>query len=260
MAVRGQDIASVIRRQIEEFGQKLTMVDVGVVVEVGDGIARIHGLAGVGSIELLEFEGGTVGMALNLEEDGVGAVILGDPRSVREGTEVRSTGRVAELPVGEGFLGRVVDALGKPIDGKGPIETGKRRPAEIMAPGVADRQSVNTPVQTGVKAIDAMIPIGRGQRELIIGDRSLGKTTPGHGYDYQSEGRRPALHLRGDRAKGGQGRTDSGSSRAAWRDGTHHRRGRDGRRPRSNAVPCALRRLRHGRGIHAAGQGRPNRV
>jgi len=177
MAVRGQDIASVIRRQIEEFGQKLTMVDVGVVVEVGDGIARIHGLSGVGSVELLEFEGGAVGMALNLEEDGVGAVILGDPRSVREGTEVRSTGRVADLPVGEAFLGRVVDALGSPIDGKGPIETDRRRPAEVVAPGVADRQPVDTPVQTGVKAIDAMIPIGRGQRELIIGDRSLGKTT-----------------------------------------------------------------------------------
>jgi F-type H+-transporting ATPase subunit alpha len=177
MAVRGQDIASVIRRQIEEFGQKLTMVDVGVVVEVGDGIARIHGLSGVGSVELLEFDGGAVGMALNLEEDGVGAVILGDPLSVREGTEVRGTGRVADLPVGEAFLGRVVDALGNPIDGKGPIDADKRRPAEIMAPGVADRQSVDTPMQTGVKAIDAMIPIGRGQRELIIGDRSLGKTT-----------------------------------------------------------------------------------
>ena len=177
MAVRGQDIASVIKRQIEEFGQDLTMTDVGVVVEVGDGIARIHGLAGVGSTELLEFEGGTIGMALNLEEDGVGAVILGDPLSVREGTEVRSPGRVAELPVGPEFLGRVVDPLGKPIDGKGPIKSSKTRPAEILAPGVAARQSVTVPVQTGIKAIDSMFAIGRGQRELIIGDRGIGKTT-----------------------------------------------------------------------------------
>ena len=177
MAVRGQDIASVIKRQIEEFGQDLTMTDVGVVVEVGDGIARIHGLSGVGSTELLEFEGGTIGMALNLEEDGVGAVILGDPLSVQEGTEVRSTGRVAELPVGKEFLGRVVDPLGRPIDGKGPIKSTKTRPAEIVAPGVAARQSVTVPVQTGIKAIDAMVAIGRGQRELIIGDRGIGKTT-----------------------------------------------------------------------------------
>ena len=177
MAVRGQDIASVIKRQIEEFGHELTMVDVGVVVEVGDGIARIHGLSGVGSNELLEFSGGVIGMALNLEEDGVGAVIIGDALGVKEGSEVRGTGRIAELPVGDQFLGRVVDALGRPIDGKGPIKSDRQRPAEIVAPDVASRQSVATPVQTGIKAIDAMIPIGRGQRELIIGDRSTGKTT-----------------------------------------------------------------------------------
>ena len=177
MAVRGQDIASVIKRQIEEFGHELTMVDVGMVVEVGDGIARIHGLSGVGANELLEFPGGVVGMALNLEEDSVGAVIFGDPLKVKEGGEVRSTGRIAELPVGEQFLGRTVDALGRPIDGKGPIKTDKSRPAEVVAPDVASRKSVDTPVQTGIKAIDAMIPIGRGQRELIIGDRSTGKTT-----------------------------------------------------------------------------------
>ena len=177
MAVRGQDIASVVKRQIEEFGHELTMVDVGVVVEVGDGIARIHGLSGVGVNELLDFSGGTTGMALNLEEDSVGAVILGDPLEIKEGSEVRGTGRIVEVPVGEQFLGRVVDALGVPIDGKGPVKTDKRRPAEIVAPDVASRQSIDTPVQTGIKPIDAMIPIGRGQRELIIGDRSTGKTT-----------------------------------------------------------------------------------
>ncbi len=177
MTIRGQDIASVIKRQIEEFGAQLTMVDVGVVVEAGDGIARIHGLSGVAYNELLEFEGGVMGMALNLEEDSVGAVVLGDQAAVKEGSEVRSTGRIVEVPVGEALIGRVVDALGRPIDGKGPIRATKTRPVEIVAPNVAVRQSVNTPVQTGIKAIDAMTPIGRGQRELIIGDRSTGKTT-----------------------------------------------------------------------------------
>ena len=176
MAVRGQDIASVIKRQIEEFGQELTMVDVGTVIEVGDGIARVHGLSGVGANELLEFEGGITGMALNLEEDGVGAVLLGEAEAVKEGSEVRGTGRVMEVPVGDAMLGRVVDALGAPIDAKGAIDTEENAAVEVIAPGVAARQEVNVPVQTGVKAIDSMVPIGRGQRELIIGDRATGKT------------------------------------------------------------------------------------
>lgn len=176
MAVRGQDIASVIKRQIEEFGQDLSMVDVGVVIEVGDGIARVHGLSGVGANELLAFEGGAVGLALNLEEDGVGAVVLGDHVSIKEGTEVRGTGRVMEIPVGDSMLGRVVNALGEPIDAKGPIKTSENALVEVVAPGVAERQEVNVPVQTGVKAIDSMVPVGRGQRELIIGDRATGKT------------------------------------------------------------------------------------
>ena len=176
MAVRGQDIASVIKRQIEEFGQELTMVDVGTVIEVGDGIARVHGLSGVGANELLEFEGGVTGMALNLEEDGVGSVLLGEAEAVKEGSEVRGTGRVVEVPVGGAMLGRVVDALGAPIDAKGAIATEETVAVEVIAPGVAARQEVNVPVQTGVKAIDSMVPIGRGQRELIIGDRATGKT------------------------------------------------------------------------------------
>ena len=176
MAVRGQDIASVIKRQIEDFGRDLTMVEVGTVVEVGDGVARIHGLSGVSYSELLAFESGVTGLALNLEEDGVGAVILGDPLSVKEGSEVRSTDRIVEVAVGPELIGRVVDALGEPIDGKGPAGTTSTMPAEIVAPDVASRRSVNTPVQTGIKAIDGMIPIGRGQRELIIGDRSTGKS------------------------------------------------------------------------------------
>ena len=176
MAVRGQDIASVIRRQIEDFGRDMTMVEVGTVVEVGDGVARIHGLSGVSYSELLAFESGVTGLALNLEEDGVGAVILGDPLSVKEGSEVRSTDRIVEVAVGAELIGRVVDALGEPIDGKGPTGTSVTMPAEIVAPDVASRRSVDSPVQTGIKAIDGMIPIGRGQRELIIGDRSTGKS------------------------------------------------------------------------------------
>ena len=152
------------------------MVDVGVVIEVGDGIARIHGLAGVGANELVEFEGGATGMALNLEEDSVGAVILGDPEGVKEGTEVRGTGRVMEVPVSDAVLGRVVNALGEPLDAKGPIESTESALIEVIAPGVAQRQEVNIPVQTGVKAIDSMVPVGRGQRELVIGDRATGKT------------------------------------------------------------------------------------
>ena len=176
MTTRGQDIVSVIRRQIEEFGSELTLVDVGTVVEVGDGIARIQGLQGAQYNEILEFPGGIMGLALNLEEDTVGAAIMGDPNAIKEGDTVRSTGRIIEVPVGDALIGRVVDPLGRPLDGKGPINATRTLPVERIAPNVVTRQSVDTPVQTGVKAIDAMIPIGRGQRELIIGDRSTGKT------------------------------------------------------------------------------------
>ena len=176
MTTRGQDLAAVIKRQIEEFGGDLTMVDVGTVTEVGDGIARIHGLGGVQYTELLAFPGDVIGMAMNLEEDAVGAAIMGDDSKIKEGDEVRSTGRVAEVPVGNDLIGRTVDALGRPIDGKGPLRTENTRPIERVAPNVVTRQAVNVPVQTGIKAIDSMIPIGRGQRELIIGDRSTGKS------------------------------------------------------------------------------------
>ena len=176
MAVRGQEIVSLIKRQIEEFGGELSLVDVGTVVQVGDGIASIQGLQGVRSSELLDFGNGTMGLALNLESDLVGAAILGDPTAVKEGDRVQSTQRIVQVPVGEALIGRVVDPLGRPLDGKGPIHTNATRPVERVAPNVVVRKSVDTPVQTGIKAIDAMIPIGRGQRELIIGDRSTGKT------------------------------------------------------------------------------------
>jgi F-type H+/Na+-transporting ATPase subunit alpha len=177
MAIRSDDITQIIRSAIDEFDVGVETRSVGTVVEVGDGIARIYGLEEALSSELLEFPGGIKGMALNLEEDTVGAVILGDYTRIKEGDTVKTTGTVVEVPVGAALLGRVVDALGRPLDDKGPIKASVTRPVERVAPGVITRKSVDTPMQTGIKAIDALIPIGRGQRELIIGDRQTGKTT-----------------------------------------------------------------------------------
>ena len=177
MSIRPEEISALIRRQIEEFEADLQVYDVGTVIQVGDGIARAHGLENCMAGELLEFSNGVMGMALNLEENNVGIVILGPYQNIREGDQVRRTGRIMEVPVGEELIGRVVNPLGQPLDGKGPIRTTKTRPVESPAPSVMDRRSVHEPLQTGIKAIDAMIPIGRGQRELIIGDRQTGKTT-----------------------------------------------------------------------------------
>ncbi|MCY4581744.1 MAG: F0F1 ATP synthase subunit alpha [Chloroflexi bacterium] len=176
MTTRGQDIAAVLKRQIEEFGGETTLTEVGTVVAVGDGIATIHGLSKVGFGELLEFPSGLAGLALNLEEDLVGAAVMGSDTGVKEGDLVKATGEVARVPVGDALLGRVVNPLGEPLDGKGVVQTDGVRPIEIVAPNVVVRQAVNRPVQTGIKSIDGMIPIGRGQRELIIGDRFTGKT------------------------------------------------------------------------------------
>jgi F-type H+-transporting ATPase subunit alpha len=176
MTTKGRDIASAIKQEIEQFGASLTTVDVGVVVEIGDGIARIHGLAAVKYNELLEFPGDVIGIAMNLEEESVAAIILGDYTGVKEGDEVRRTNRIAEIGVGDSLIGRVIDPLGRPLDGKGPVKTDRNRPLERVAPGVTARQPITTPVQTGIKAIDSIIPLGRGQRELIIGDRSTGKS------------------------------------------------------------------------------------
>ena len=165
-----------IKEQIQRYSAELNVSDVGTVIQVSDGIARVHGLEKAMQGELLEFPGEVFGMVLNLEEDNVGAVLLGDQKNINEGDTVKTTGRVVEVPVGDCMLGRVVNALGQPIDGKGPIHTDKFRPIERVAPGVITRKSVDTPLQTGIKAIDSMIPIGRGQRELIIGDRQTGKT------------------------------------------------------------------------------------
>jgi F-type H+/Na+-transporting ATPase subunit alpha len=176
MAIRSEEITTIIKSAIDQFDASVETRSVGTVVEVGDGIAQVYGLEAALASELLEFPGGVMGMALNLEEETVGAVILGDYKSIKEGDQVKTTGRVVEVPVGEALIGRVVDPLGQPLDGKGPIKTKLTRPVERIAPGVIVRKSVDTPVQTGVKAIDALIPIGRGQRELIIGDRQTGKT------------------------------------------------------------------------------------
>ncbi len=176
MNLKPEEISSVIKEQIKRYAAQLEVADVGTVIQVADGIARIHGLDNAMQGELLEFPGEVYGMVLNLEEDNVGAVLLGDSRNINEGDTVKTTGRVVEVPVGDALLGRVVNALGQPIDGKGPIQTDKFRQVERVASGVISRKSVDTPLQTGIKAIDAMVPIGRGQRELIIGDRQTGKT------------------------------------------------------------------------------------
>jgi F-type H+-transporting ATPase subunit alpha len=179
MKFNSDEIASVIQQEIQHFGSQIDVREVGRVLEVGDGIARVYGLSSVMSQEMVEFPNGTTGLAFNLEENSVGIIILGDYLQIAEGDEVRSTGRLLSVPVGDELLGRVVDPLGNPLDGKGPIVTKQRRPVEIIAPGVAERQPVCEPLQTGLKAVDSMTPVGRGQRELIIGDRKTGKTAIG---------------------------------------------------------------------------------
>lgn len=176
LSIRPDEISSILKSQIENFQAQVDVSDVGTVIQVGDGIARIYGLEKAMGGELLEFPGGIAGMVLNLEEDNIGCVILGPYTGIKEGDQVKRTGRIMDVPVGDAMIGRVVNALGQPIDGKGPIETEKTRQIEVVAPGVIYRQPVNTPLQTGLKSIDSMVPIGRGQRELIIGDRQTGKT------------------------------------------------------------------------------------
>ncbi|HWI77164.1 MAG TPA: F0F1 ATP synthase subunit alpha, partial [Sphingomicrobium sp.] len=176
MDIRAAEISRVIRDQIANFAAEEEIAEVGTVLSVGDGIARIYGLDNVQAGEMVEFEDGTKGMALNLEADNVGVVIFGSDAEIREGSTAKRTGSIVDVPIGKGLLGRVVDALGNPIDGKGPIEYSERRRVEVKAPGIIPRKSVHEPVQTGLKALDALVPIGRGQRELVIGDRQTGKT------------------------------------------------------------------------------------
>jgi len=176
VTIKPEEVTDILRKELESYRTELEMVDVGTVLQVGDGIARVWGLSGVMASELVEFPGGIYGLALNLEENTVGCILMGPDEHIEEGDIVKTTGRIAQVPVGEKLLGRVVNALGQPLDGKGPIVTDQYRPVEGRAPGVVDRQPVKEPLQTGLKAVDSMIPIGRGQRELIIGDRQTGKT------------------------------------------------------------------------------------
>src|SRR5919109_1438815 len=176
MDIRAAEISAILKDQIKNFGQEAEVSEVGQVLSVGDGIARVYGLDNVQAGEMVEFPGGVRGMALNLETDNVGIVIFGNDRDIKEGDTVKRTGAIVDVPVGKGLLGRVVDALGNPIDGKGPIQAEERRRVEVKAPGIIPRRSVHEPVQTGLKALDALVPVGRGQRELIIGDRQTGKT------------------------------------------------------------------------------------
>jgi len=176
MEIRAEEISEIIKNQIRGFEKTVELSETGTVIAVGDGIARVYGVEKAMYGELLRFPGDVFGIAFNLEEDNVGCVLLGDDRLIKEGDEVRRTGRIVEVPVGEALVGRVVDPLGQPLDGKGPINAKQTSPIERLAPGVVDRQPVSEPLQTGIKAIDSMIPIGRGQRELIIGDRQTGKT------------------------------------------------------------------------------------
>ncbi len=176
MSIRAEEISALIKQQIENYQSEIEVSDVGTVIQVGDGIARAHGLDNVMAGELVEFSNGVMGLAQNLEENNVGIIILGPYTEIREGDEVRRTGRIMQVPVGKELIGRVVNPLGQPVDGLGPINTTNTRPIESPAPGVMDRKSVHEPLQTGIKAIDALVPLGRGQRELIIGDRQTGKT------------------------------------------------------------------------------------
>ena len=176
MEIRAAEISAILKEQIANFGTEADVAEVGQVISVGDGVARVYGLDNVQAGEMVEFPGGIRGMALNLEDDNVGVVIFGDDRDIKEGDTVKRTGAIVDVPVGKGLLGRVVDALGNPIDGKGPIEGAERSLVEVKAPGIIPRKSVHEPMQTGLKALDSLVPVGRGQRELIIGDRQTGKT------------------------------------------------------------------------------------
>src|SRR5215510_9633029 len=176
MEIRAAEISAILKQQIASFGTEADVAEVGQVLSVGDGVARVYGLDKVQAGEMVEFPGGIRGMALNLETDNVGIVIFGDDRSIKEGDTVKRTGAIVEVPVGKGLLGRVVDAFGNPIDGKGPIKADVRKRVDVKAPGILPRKSVHEPMATGLKSVDALIPIGRGQRELIIGDRQTGKT------------------------------------------------------------------------------------
>ena len=230
MQLKPEEISKLIKEQIKHYENKISQADTGTVIMIGDGIARASGLDKCMANELLRFSNGEYGMALNLEENSVAIVMLGSDEGIREGDVVERTGTVVSVPVGEKLIGRVVNALGHPIDGKGPVETSEYYPIERNAPGIIERKGVSVPLQTGIKAIDSMIPIGRGQRELIIGDRQTGKTVDRAGYHPEPEGQGRDLHLCGHRPEMLHRGPDGGYPDRARRDGLHHRGIRDGQR------------------------------
>ena len=254
MDIQAAEISAILKQQITNFGVEAEVSEIGQVLSVGDGIARIYGLDKVRAGEMVEFSDGTKGMALNLESDNVGVVIFGDDRNIKEGDVVKRTGAIVDAPVGKGLLGRVVDGLGNPIDGKGPIASTERRRVEVKAPGIIPRKSVHEPMQTGLKAIDSLIPVGRGQRELIIGDRQTGKTaiaidTILNQKVDQSGYRRvqkALLRLCRYRTKAFDRGADRQDPAGSGRDGIYHRRRRHRIRPGAAAIHCALYRLHHG--------------
>ena len=257
MEIKPDEIAKILRQRIEGLETDAAdLSEVGTVLSVADGIARVHGLDNCMSLEMLELPHDVTGLALNLEADNVGAVLFGEWDKIVEGDTVKRTGRLLEIPVGEELLGRIVDPLGRPLDDKGEINTTETRPAEFKAPGVVQRQPVEEPMQTGLKAIDSMIPIGRGQRELIIGDRQTGKTTIGARHDHQQQGQGPDLHLRRDRPADGDRGPGQGDPRRGRRAGQHDHRRRVRRRGGADQVHGAIRRLRDGRALPLQRQGR----
>jgi F-type H+/Na+-transporting ATPase subunit alpha len=243
MDIRAAEISAILKDQIKNFGKEAEVSEVGQVLSVGDGIARVYGLDNVQAGEMVEFPGGIRGMALNLESDNVGVVIFGNDRDIKEGDTVKRTGAIVDTPVGPALLGRVVDALGNPIDGKGPIKATERRRVDVKAPGIIPRRSVHEPMSTGLKAIDALIPVGRGQRELVIGDRQTGKTA----IILDTILNQKAIHHSGPEAEALDRRAvreGAGRARRA-RLLDHRRRHRLG--PGADAVSGAVHRLHHGR-------------
>ena len=260
MAIKASEISDLIKARIEKFASATEERNVGAVVTVTDGIVRIHGLADAKYGEMLEFPGGSFGLALNLERDSVGAVVLGEYKHIVEGDTVKTTGRILEVPVGEGLLGRVVDSLGKPIDGKGPIKATGKAPIERVAPGVVFRKSVSQPVQTGYKAVDSMVPIGRGQRELIIGDRQTGKTALAIDTIINQKNQRHQMHLCRRRSEAKLDRERRTQARRARRAEAHDHRGRLRLDAGLDAVSRAVRRVRDGRVLHGSGRRRADHL
>ena len=268
MEIRAAEISAILKQQIANFGSEADVAEVGQVLSVGDGIARVYGLDKVQAGEMVEFPNGMKGMALNLESDNVGVVIFGDDSGISEGDTVKRTGAIVDVPVGRGLLGRVVDALGNPIDGKGPLTDVTRTRVEVKAPGIIPRNSVHEPVQTGLKAIDALVPIGRGQRELIIGDRQTGKTAVAiDTFLNQKAGQRrhrrieeALLRLCRDRPEALDRRPDRQDAAGLRRARIFDRRRRDRVRAGAAAVPRALYRLRDGRVLPRQRHARADRL